>query len=335
MTADGTTKTVNGRILKYVAGILGQAGSWVDIGPAGGGSSGSSSSSSSSSSGSSGGSSSGSSGGGSAKSSGLSPYIQEYRNRFFAKGSPPSSLLSQATSKKWSLAYFDTQVRLTDPNYWKSTEASLVLPHFNQTMKVLFPGLSSKQNEQKLMATKFYKNVALWYLRNGVGLKGTAGTDLLYNHITSTTRWKANNPYWNAYERNQNIAVQSEANPMLYKAYLDGMKSSFGAVGLNNLPEDYYKTFFRSRYASANGMKEMTNNLQQYGQQGGSFGWWQGQGMNPEQTKAETLNAGVQGQDLRSRLNKAFSVQKSVLGSTDQGFQTGMSNNNQIVNPNL
>jgi len=271
-------------------------------------------------------------GGGGAANPGLSPYIQDYRINFFPQGDPPASLLGQAKANNWSIAYWRMQVRLKDPKYWRSVEASQLLPEFNRTMKILFPGLADKARQAQLMKSNFYKQQALWYLRNGIGLQKGAGAESLYGHITQTARWNKANPYWKAYSKNADISVVAEANPMLYKQYLDTVKQSYKALGIE-APDDYYRTFFRSRYASKQGMEEFGANLKQQYQQGSSLGWFQGKAMDTGQVKSATMGTDQQAQDLRSRLSKAFEVRGSFLSGTQKGFDTSMSKGGKLVNP--
>lgn len=276
------------------------------------------------------GSSSGSSG---AANPGLSPYIQDYRLNFFPQGDPPASLLSKAKANNWSIAYWRMQVRMNDPKYWRSMEAKQLLPDFNRTMRILFPGLANKAKQAQLMKSNFYRQQAMWYLKNGIGLQKGAGAEALYGHITQTARWNKANPYWKAYSRNANIGVVSEANPLLYKQYLETLKQSYGALGMTSVPEDYYRTFFRSRYASEEGMKEFGENLKLQYQAGPSMGWFQGQAMDAGQVKSATMGTDQQAQDLRSRLSKAFNVRGSFLSSQQKGFDTAMSKGGNLVNP--
>ena len=273
-------------------------------------------------------------GGGGSADPGLSTYIQEYRLRFHPGGTPPSALLSAAKAGKWSLAYFDQQIRLKDKSYFRSVEAKRLLPSFNRTMKVLFPGLADKTKEKALMKSSFYRKTALWYLKNGVGLASASqSAEALYGRITNTAKWNRQNPYWNAYSKNKNIGVVAEANPLLYKSYLESLQQNFAAMGIEQLPEDYYRTFFKSRYASKSGMGEMQGNLKQVAEQGGSYGWWQGKGMGTGQVKTAALDSSAQGVDLRSRLAKSFGTRNSFLGNEQKGFDSQLTNQGKLVKP--
>ena len=270
-------------------------------------------------------------GGGGSSAPGLSTYIQEYRLRFHPGGTPPSALLSAAKAGKWSLAYFDQQIRLKDKSYFRSAEAKKLLPSFNRTMKILFPGLANKENERQLMKSSFYKKTALWYLKNGVGLaSGSQSAEMLYGRITNTHRWNEQNPYWKTYAKNKNIGVMSESNPLAYKQYLASLQQNFAALGME-LPEDYYRTFFKSRYASKSGMPEMQSNLKQISEQGGSYGWWQGKGMDQNQVKTATLDTGREGLDLKARMAKSFGVRKSFLSKDEGGFQSGLNKQGKLT----
>jgi hypothetical protein len=201
-------------------------------------------------------------------------------------------------------------------------------------MKILFPGLSSRARQQALMQSPFYKKTALWYLRSGAGVR-RSGEEELFAKITGTRRWAKNNPYWKLYARNRNVAVAAEANPLLYKQYLEGMKQNFESVGLRDLPDDYYRTFYKSRYASESGLKELQQNLQTYGQAGASYGWFQGKPMDTGQVKTATLDSSAKGQDLRARLGRAFGTRGSFLSGKTPGFESDLDEQRRLVQPTL
>ena len=281
-------------------------------------------------------------GGGAAANPGLSTYIQEYRLRFHPGGDPPAAILKAAKDGKWSLAYFDQQIRAKDPKYWRSTEGKGLLVSFNKTMRILFPGLSNKAKQAALMKSPFYKREAMWYLKNGIGLTKN-GEESLYGHITNTKRWNKANPHWKAYSRNKNAAVISEANPVMYKSYLDDLKQSFERAGVRvdkgdgtvGLPDDYFRTFFKSRYASKSGFQELQENLKGYVQQSGSLAWMQGQAPTKGQTKTAILGTGPGATDLRSRLAKSFNVQTSFFGTEPGEAETAMSKSGKLIKPLL
>jgi hypothetical protein len=272
-------------------------------------------------------------GGGGTANPGLSTYIQEYRLRFRPGGDPPPDLLKKAKDNNWSIAYFDQQVRLNDKNYWRSIEAKSLLPSFNRTMKILFPGLADKTKQAALMKSKFYKQTAMWYLKNGIGMR-KGGEEVLYGHITNTARWNKANPYWKDFAKNRNIGVVAESNPLLYKQYLDTLKEGFAQVGLDKLPEDYYRTFFRGRYASKEGIGQLAENLKQYSGTAASQGWFQGEGLSSGQTKTAVLDADAQGRDLRARMAKSFGVRSSFLGSEEKPLgNANLNERGKLVNP--
>lgn len=276
-----------------------------------------------------GGSSSGGGGGGGA---GLSEYIQDYRLKFFKGGKPPAGLLKRAKDNNWRMAYFEQQVRLHDPRYWRSLEARVLLGTFNQTMKVLFPNLADRTKQAQLMKSSFYKQAALWYLKNGIGLtKG--GEQLLFNRITNTKPWRAQNPYWKDYIKNRSLDVQATANPLVYKQLQSEMKASFESMGLTTLPEDYYRTFFQSRYASESGFKDMQTNLKTLAEGIGAQTWWQGRPMDTGQIKTAALEAGAPGTELRTRLQRSLGVEKSFKGGGLQPFETALSKQGKLVKP--
>lgn len=274
-------------------------------------------------------------GGGGATGKGLSTYIQQYRLKFIPGGKPPADLLKKATDNNWSLAYFDQQVRKDDPHYMRSIEAKKVLPEFAKTMKMLFPGLAKRGTQGQLMQSSFYKRMALWYLKNGVSSAvGGVGAEQLYGHITNTNKWNQANPYYKQYQRNADIAVQGEANPLVYKQLHSALKQSFKDMGMD-LPDDYYGSFFKSRYASSEGIKDLATNLNGIAQQSGSLGWFQGQSMDRGQIKTAAFDTEPAGLDLRSKMNKAFGVRNSFLGSEQKGFDTSLSQGGKLVRPNL
>lgn len=280
-----------------------------------------------------GGGNGGGGGGGGAANPGLSPYIQDYRLNFFPQGNPPANLLQQAKDNNWSIAYWRMQIRMKDPRYWRSNEAKQLLPSFNRTMKILFPGLSDRTKQQQLMKSKFYKQQAMWYLQNGIGLQRGGGADALYAHITQTKRWNKYNPYWKQYARNK--FATAESNPLLYKQYLDTVKQSYHALGLTQVPDDYYRTFFKSRYATKEGLRDFGENLKLQYQAGSSMGWFQGRSMDEGQIKTATMNAGQKGEDLRGRLKKSFGVRSSFLSGQQRSFDTSLSKNEKLTNPLL
>jgi hypothetical protein len=83
------------------------------------------------------------------------------------------------------------------------------------------------------------------------------------------------------------------------------------------LPEDYYRTFFKSRYASSDTIGEMQSELKTLAQGKGAFDWFQGRPMNRQETK-QTIFGGEQAPDLKNRLARAFSVKSSFLGSDEK-----------------
>ena len=178
-------------------------------------------------------------GGGGSANPGLSEYIQDYRLKFFAGGTPPKALLDQAKKNNWSVAYFEQQVRRNDPRYYKSLEARVFLTTFNRQMKLLFPGLADQTKQRQLMKSPFYKRTALWYLKNGIGSLGDAGTEFLYSRITNTKRWNRANPDYKAYARNANVNVQAESNPLVFKQLQQAMQEAFKDEGME-VSDDYY-----------------------------------------------------------------------------------------------
>jgi hypothetical protein len=273
-------------------------------------------------------------GGGAAAAKGLSGYIQEYRLRFRPGASPPPALLKKAEANNWSLAYFDQQVRLKDKSYFRSIEAKKLIPDFNRTMKMLFPGLSDKAKQGQLMKSSFYKQQAMWYLRNGIGLMGTAGTEVLYGHLTNTNRWNQNNPYYKQYAKNADINVQKESNPLVYKELNAALKQSFKDMGME-LPDDYYNAFFKSRYASSSGMKDLADNLSGIVQNKGSLGWFQGSEMDKGQVKTAAFGSNIPATDLRAKMSKAFGVRNSFLSNESKSFDTQLSQQSKLIKPLL
>lgn len=278
------------------------------------------------------GSSSGGSSGGAADTG--QQYIEAYRLKFFKGEKPPSDILQKAIANNWSIAYFEQQVRLKDKSYYKSLEARTLLPQFNTTMKVLFPGLSDKTRQAALMKSPLYKRTALWYLKNGVGLLGDAGMEILYNRITGTKQWNRNNPAYRAYAKNKDATVQAELNPLVFKQLEGAMKTAFQQLGMQ-VDDSYYKQFFRSRYASSTGVRDLADNLSTIASTAGSYSWFQGQANDDKTVKTAAFNAGKQGTDLRSRMNQAFGVRQSFLKSDARGFGTDVSEQGKLVKTTL
>jgi hypothetical protein len=270
----------------------------------------------------------GGSGGGSADNG--QQYIEDYRLKFFKGEKPPKELLSKAIANNWSLAYFEQQVRLKDPRYYKSLEARTLLPQFNNQMKIMFPGLANKTKQAALMQNPFYKRIALWYLKNGIGTLGEAGMELLYTKVTNTRRWNKQNPTYRTYLRNKDAAVQAESNPIVFKQLEAGMKQAFQNAGVQ-MHDSYYKEFFKSRYASSSGIGDLVKNLGTIAATGGSYSWFQGQPTDRGTVKTAAFSAGKKGTDLRSRMNQAFGVRQSFLGSDQQGFDTAMNKQGKLV----
>jgi hypothetical protein len=273
-------------------------------------------------------------GGGGGASEGLSQYIQWYRLNIIRGGSPPKDLLSKAKAGNWSIAYFAQQVRAKDPAYMRSMEAkSLLLGEngFNAIMKALFPGLSKRPD---LMKSPFFKNQAKWYLRNGIAFVPggrSAAQAVLFERLTNTKRWKQNNPYWRDYQRNQNIGVQTVANPILYKQYLEGLGTAFKEYGME-LPDDFKRAFFRSRYAAKQNFSGLADNLKQLSQQGGSMAWMEGDALARGEQK-QLLFGGKQQADLRQRLAKAFTIKGSFLSADQKGPESNLNQQQRLVQP--
>lgn len=248
---------------------------------------------------------------------GLSGFIQFYRINFFPGGNPPADLLQKAKDNNWTTEYFAQQVRLKDPRYYKSLEAQKILPNFARTMQVLFPGLA---NDKNLMKSPFYKRIAMWYLKNGVGTYGEAGQEMLYAKITGQKRWKQNNPNYRAYSRNANAAVAAEANPLLFKQLESGMRDIFKEQGVE-MEEEYYKSFFRSRYATESGINALSQNLKTLSQARPSAQWFQGRDVTTGET-AQVLFGGKQQAGLRDRLSRQFNVHAAFVAGEEKGFGT-------------
>lgn len=281
-----------------------------------------------------GGSSGGGGGGGGGSADTGQQYIEAYRLKFFPRGNPPAALLAKAKANNWSVAYFEQRVRLKDPKYYRSVEARTLLPEFGRVMKVLFPGLTSAKNQKQLMKTAFYKRNALWYLKNGIGLLGDGGAEMLYNRITNTKRWKLNNPSYRQYVRNKTASVQAEANPVVYKQLQESMKSAFKEAGIK-VADDYYKSFFSSRYASSEGVSDMVKNLSSYVQTQPASTWYQGEAPTRKVMKQAVFGGDVKATDLRSRLARQFQTQQSFISDEPAAYQTAMNKQEKLVQPTL
>jgi hypothetical protein len=273
-------------------------------------------------------------GGGGTAAEGLSPYIQYYRMHYFANGKPPAALLQKAKDNNWSVGYFADRVRREDPNYLKSAEAKVYLTKFTRTMKALFPGLADKQRAAALMKSPFYRKAAVWYLRSGQGTPTGGGIEALYGYVTGTQRWNRANPYWKQYAANRSAAVQEEANPLVYKELQQTLRQSFADAGMQ-LPDDYYRAFFRSRYASSEGMKGLADNLSNLVQKGSSFAWMEGAPMNKAQTRQQLFGTGKGPTDLRSRLARSFTSRGSFLSNDVTGASSALNQRGQLVKPLL
>jgi hypothetical protein len=244
---------------------------------------------------------------------------------------PPADMLKKAEKDNWSLLYWNDQVRANDPHYIRSEEARTYLKTFSTTMRALFPGMADKTKQAALMKTPFYKRTAMWYLKQGLGAKGTPGQERLYSHITNTRRWNQTNPYWRDYARNANPETVLEANPLMYKAHLSELKNSFKEMGME-LPDSYYKAFFQSRYANKSGFSQVLENLKGIQQGAASFGWFTGAEPNKNQVK-QLAFGGPQQTDLRSRLSKSLGVRNSFLGNEAKSFDTQLSQQGKLVKP--
>jgi hypothetical protein len=273
-------------------------------------------------------------GGGGAAPAGLSAYIQYYREHYFADRNPPASLLKQAKVNNWSISYFAQRVRLHDPNYLQSHEAKVLLPDFTRAMRSLGMVSTDKAKQAQLMKSPFYKQAALWYLRNGVGLSGGGGLEALYGHVTGTKKWNQSNPYWKAYAANKDVNVQTEQNPLVYKQLMSTLKQSFTDAGME-MPEDYYNSFAKSRYASSEGMKGLSQNLSDLSQKGSSFGWMEGAPITDQQQKTQLFGGDQTATDLRTRLARGFNVRGSFLGSEQNSADTSLSKRGQLIKPLL
>ena len=276
-----------------------------------------------------GGSGGGIGGGGSGTGTGQR-YLEDYQLKFFKDGKPPADILQKAIKDNWSLAYFEQRVRLGDPKYYKSTEARLLLPKFNKTMKILFPGLADMSKQAALMKSPFYKRTAMWYLKNGIGKLGDGGMDMLYGKITNTKRWNKYNPEYKAYIKNRNASVQAEANPIVFKQLGEAMKNAFKKTGIE-IGDDYFSEFVKSRYASSSGISDLSTNLGTIASTSGAFNWFQGEPTSQGQVKTAAFNANKAGTDLRSRMNKAFGIEKGFKGSQEQGFGASMNEQGKLV----
>jgi hypothetical protein len=273
-------------------------------------------------------------GGGGAASEGLSQYIQYYRLNYFPNGNPPAKLLKAAKDNNWSIDYFAQRVRMNDPRYLQSLEAKRLFPDFVRQMKTLFPGFADERKRADLMRSPFFKRTAAWYLRSGVGLSSGGGAEALYSRITGTKRWNKANPYWKDYARNRDTNVQAEQNPVLYRQLLAGLKQSFNDYGMQ-MPEDYYKAFFKSRYATSEGIKGLSQNVAQLATQGDANRWFAGDDLTGKEKKQQLFGSGPGATELRQRLSQHFGLRANFLSSGPGGPQSGLSRSGKLVKPLL
>ena len=257
---------------------------------------------------------------------GLSTYTQAYRLMFGRNVRPPRALLKQAKDGKWSISYFQMQVRLRDKNYINSLEAKRRLvgeKGFRETMKVAFPELI---DEKRLMKTKFYKRLALNFLRHG-----WTQEDLL-RKVAVNRRFLRQNPEYRAYVRGQAALGETQINPLVFRQHQEALKSAFGAYGLD-MGDDYYKTFFKSRYASQGGLQTLQQNLKDIAESRGAQEWFQGRAVDAGQIKTAALEAGTSGTDLRARFQRSLGTQKSFVGAEQRSFETQLSKQGKLVRP--
>lgn len=245
-------------------------------------------------------------GGGGGGDAGLSQYIQRYRIMFGKNVNPPSDLLAKAKANNWSIAYWDMQVRLNDKKYIRSAEAKQRILPFKQTMKSLFPNIADSNHP--MQTSKMYKNLALQYLRQGWN------SDQLLEAVSNTRAWRRANPQYKQYLKGQAaLGTVTEANPLMYKQYVNSLKGAFAEYGME-MPTEYLRSFFRSRYASKAGFGDFSSNLKNLAQGASAFGTWEGTPLNPQQTK-DVLFGGKEQSDLRQRISRAFQVEQSMAGS--------------------
>ena len=239
-----------------------------------------------------------SSGGGGGSSSGggegLSQYIQAYRLNFFTDGKPPGGMVQRAKDNNWSVAYFIQQVRRNDKNYWKSDEAKTLLPKFSRTMKVLFPGLSDKDRTGELMKSPFYKGVAMWYLKNGVGLQGQRrGTALQPDHQHEAVEARPT-PTGSSTRGTATSASLRRPTRCSTRQHLDTHEGQPSRSTASELPEDYYRTFFKSRYASSDRHRRAAGRTSRRWRREGRVRLVPGQADGPEQETKQTIFGGEQ-----------------------------------------
>jgi hypothetical protein len=223
---------------------------------------------------------------------------------------PPAALLAAAKKGNWSIAYWDMQVRMKDKKYITSAEARARIIPFKKTMQSLFPGIAKKGNPMR--QSNFYKQMALKYLRQGWN------TDSLLENIATSRAWKRANPQYKQYLAGQAaLGTSTETNPLMYKQYVNSLKGAFAEYGMD-MPTDYLRSYFRSRYASKSGFNDFATNLQNLAQGAGSYNLWAGAPMQQGQTK-QVLFGGKQQSDLRRQLSRAFAVEQSMANRNVQG----------------
>jgi DNA-binding PadR family transcriptional regulator len=257
------------------------------------------------------------SGGGSAD-KGLSAYIQQYRIMFGRNVSPPDDLLKQAEANNWSMAYWEMQVRLKDKKYYTSDEARKRLIDFKSTMQSLFPGIAKKSHPMN--QSTFYHNMALKYLKEGWN------ADQLLVNIAKSRAWRKANPDYKAYLAGQaKLGTMAEANPLMFKQYVVSLQNAMAEYGME-MPEDWYKTYFRSRYASKEGFGDFTTNLKNLAQGMTSFALFEGRPVT-KQEQEQVLFGGKEQSNLRQKIARAFAVQSSMTAGQPLSSPVSMDQN--------
>ncbi len=248
--------------------------------------------------------SSGSSSSGSSKSSGGSSggtgslrqkYVELYRVIFGANVKPTSSIIDKAVSGRWSSSYFRLQIRLTDKNYFKSSEAKQRAADFRDVWQTMFSG------------AKMNKTMLRKYLRSD--MNKAMVQDFLLGSKIGKRHYKDFGTFRTA-QATQGVT----ATPALYKRYQDAFRDAYSLYGIEP-PKGYEKLFFRSGLTD----QEFQTNFRTAYQAAPAFQWAEGRNLaQGEQKKVLFNQKGAAA--IRGRLQSALARQHGFFGGNTVGF---------------
>jgi hypothetical protein len=241
-------------------------------------------------------SSSGSSSGGSTRNS-QDPYVQRYRLLFGSNVAPNMNLVRQAVSGNWSGAYFDMQVRLKDPKYFRSQEAKQRTLQFSEYWKAVLPG------------AKMNKGLLRRYLR------GSWNEDQLQQQMMKLPSFMRSYKFYNQYAAAQRKAgLAAGVNPLAYKQAQETFRNAYKQYGID-VPQGYEKLFFKSGITD----DEFINNLSMINQTAPAAQWDVG-GITEQQKQAGLFN-GRGANQIRGLLQTALNKQQGYMKSRANPFQ--------------